>query len=813
MPANQIKGMIASKFPDITRTLMGNNENPIQIQAPDGSIAEFPDGTTDGVIKSVMARYFGGPSGGGDSAPKGPRYLAQTPDTISAEPRSPQPSKPQDGPWTKYQQPNGDKVPLNIEGHRVYVDRGFLSLAPEEQGKAVDEIAQSLGIQGTAKKFDITAPDGRKFRVTGKDAEGALSALRKHLGDGADNTDVLSKIRTASGGMLEGIPVVGPMIRGGVERLAAASIAPFSDKDYSQVLSEIQKMDEGEKAANPILDTASQVAGAIGGTVPMVMAAPAAFGAGGGGLLARTIASGASGAALGGADSAVRSRGDLAETGFGTLAGLATGAAAPIAGRAIGSGWQRLRDFRATKAAAKAAGIDRGALFTLGRAVRDDGMDAATIGQRMNELGPDAMLMDAGPNLQRQAGALAATPGRGQEIVRSAIANRQAGAGARIGDALDTVLGQPADTLALADDIVSKRASAARPLYAKAYEEGSDGVWSPELQRMAGSPMFADAMRRAASTGQDRAILDGFGSFNPRVTVTQDGRITFNRTRPGGSPLYPDLQYWDYVKRNLDDIAGEAKRAGRTEQASVAANLASRLRGELDKAVPSYRAARDAYAGPSAILDAMDEGQEVFRNSYTPGQLKQRLSAMSEGERDAFIQGARAQIAHAMGTARNDATAARAMFQKGYNRDKLEMLVGKGQADQMLKALDAETAFTRTRDIVTGNSETAARSAAMREISGDTGPRFGVREGYMAGGLLGGARSAGMRTIEKIAESLSSTGREARNAGLANAITNKDYDAIVKALEKAQGRKVNSKSIETIARALLVGGGTAAARP
>ncbi len=34
---------------------------PIQIQAPDGSIAEFPDGTPDATITSVMAKTYGGP--------------------------------------------------------------------------------------------------------------------------------------------------------------------------------------------------------------------------------------------------------------------------------------------------------------------------------------------------------------------------------------------------------------------------------------------------------------------------------------------------------------------------------------------------------------------------------------------------------------------------------------------------------------------------------------------------------------------------------------------------------------------------------
>ncbi len=690
-----------------------------------------------------------------------------------------------------------------------------------------DKFDLPQGGDKSSKTFEITAPDGKKYRITGASQEGALNALRKHLG-GTDRQDGSLSAENAVRSTATGVPIIGGMLNK-LDAATNATLAPIIDpllpdgfqklpgqtwdERYQRALGIQNAKDSAFESEHPYVDTGLNVAGAVGGMVPAVIAAPTAFGASGGGLIARILASGASGAAIGGADSAVRSDGDAGAAIRGAIVGGGTGLIAPLAGKAIGAGWQRLRDFRAAKAAAQASGVDRGTLSTIGRAVRDDGLDPAAIGQRMGELGPDAMMMDLGPNLQRQAGALAAMPGRGQEIVRSAIASRQAGAGGRIGSALDDALGQPADTLALADDIVARRANAAKPLYQKAYEEGSGGVWSPELERMAGSPMFADAMRRAATTGQDRAILDGFGSFNPRVSISQDGRISFNQAKAGGSPLYPDLQYWDYVKRNLDDIAGEAKRAGRSEQASIAINLASRLRNELDTAVPSYKAARDAYSGPSAILDAMEEGQGIFRNSYTPGQLRQKLATMNDAEKEAFTQGARAQIADVMGTARNDALAARSTFQKGYNRDKLEMLVGKDEAARMLRTLDAETTFTRTQHVVSGNSETAARSAAMREIAGENGPQFGVREGYMSGGMLGAARSAGMRTAERIIAGLLSAGREARNSGLAEAISRKDYRTIAEALAASQGKSVNDRSIDAVARALLVGGGTAAARP
>jgi hypothetical protein len=150
------------------------------------------------------------------------------------------------------------------------------------------------------------------------------------------STPVADTVATGVGGFLEGIPVVGPMIRGGVERAAAATDAAFSDRTYAGNMEFLNRDNARLKQEHPTLDTAAQITGAIGGTIPMVMAAPAAFGASKAPMLLRMGASGLTGAALGGADAAVRSGGDIEATKGGALWGGGLGVAGPPVAAGVG---------------------------------------------------------------------------------------------------------------------------------------------------------------------------------------------------------------------------------------------------------------------------------------------------------------------------------------------------------------------------------------------------------------------------------------------------------------------------------------------
>ncbi|MGN6772619.1 MAG: hypothetical protein ACTHJQ_22635 [Rhizobiaceae bacterium] len=618
---------------------------------------------------------------------------------------------------------------------------------------------------------------------------------KSHPSDGG----IMDKIGAFASSALEGLPVVGPSFRNVTEDLAALAVKPFSDQSLSDIRQGMHAADTRVQAENPITSKTGGVTGAVMGTIPMVLAAPEAFGAGSAPLWARSILSGMTGAGVGGTDAAVRSGLDPNATANGIMYGGGLGLVAPGVGSALGAGTRALANRFLPQAGSAAERM-------FARAATAD--NATDMGPRLSALGPDAMPMDLGPNLQRQAGALAATPGEAQATIRDAIANRQAAASGRVTQAADTALGSPADTTALADDIIAKRSAAAAPLYQAAYAKNMP--WTPRLKSLLERP----AMRKALSQAQTLAANDANAAPRQFFAKMSNSERPTGILDPSGNPVMtqntnvqfvrtPNVEELDLTKRALDDMISTAQRQGNNNEARIYTQLKNQLTDMIDKSVPEYAQARAAFSGPSAVLDAMDEGGSVFKNTMTPTQLRMRLMQMNPTEKDAFSQGARAQIADIMGTARNDALSARNLFMKGYNREKLELLVGKDQARQMLNSLDAETAFTKTRDIVTGNSETAARTKAQEEIAPKRQPGF-IREAL---NLRFGNAAADLG--DKVIGTATDAAAQARNAELARLLTSNDPAAVgrkIQLIQQAQRRgDLSAQRAKELTQSVIVG--------
>ncbi|WP_247886324.1 hypothetical protein [Brucella intermedia] len=605
---------------------------------------------------------------------------------------------------------------------------------------------------------------------------------------------LLNKMDAATNATLA--PLIDPLLPDSFQKLPGDSW----DERYKQAMDIQQGKDKAFEEQHPYLNTGLNITGGVAGTVPMIMAAPAAFGAGGGGLAARSAASAASGAAMGGADAAIRSDGDPEATKWGAGAGFAMGLAGPAVGQAVGAGVRKVSNAIANRSAAKGASMTPGALSKLGRAAADDGLDALSIRSQLDELGPDAMLMDLGPNLQRQAGALAATPGRGQEIVREAVGHRNAGANQRVISGLDDALGPVANPRAINDTIRQGQ----RDL-APAYEEAFKNSSPVDTSQLASRLDTQASVRRGP--GQKAA-----SEIRKWLNVSSDGVLDTN-------------PYTLFQTRNAIDgrLATEAD----PQAIALYTNARQQIDELLARNVPGIKMADAQYQelarqneGLRTGVKALDSGREALRpdelqQAITEGVNPEGLMVGPSGNTFRMQQAARADIDRQVGTKANDVVALRNVL-KGegdWNRDRIGMLFGQDRADKALNLLEREARFADTSHIVTRNSETAARNAAMQELGGEAAPKFGAREGFMAGGVSGAARSSVVRAVEKVADSILKSSRGANNTSLAEAISGNRkavVDALVK-VQQAQGRLPNSK-VEEIARALLLNSGFNAAR-
>ena len=139
---------------------------------------------------------------------------------------------------------------------------------------------------------------------------------------------------------------------------------------------------------------------------------------------------------------------------------------------------------------------------------------------RLDELGASAMIADLGPGFQGKAASLAAIPGRAQSITRDALNQRQAGANARIGAALDDNLG-PARVPSQLNDSLQAGQRATGAGYDDAFRGGQPhdiSMVADDLERSIGR-LRGDAQRKLS---QVRDMLNETRtnrlSTDPRVT-------------------------------------------------------------------------------------------------------------------------------------------------------------------------------------------------------------------------------------------------------------------------------------------------------
>lgn len=199
---------------------------------------------------------------------------------------------------------------------------------------------QVLGFPDTMTADEIKAVMRQKFPPQSAEALAAPSRIAGAF-EAAEDQPLSTRdtMLAATGGAIEGIPIAGPYLREGLNKLGAVKRSFLNDTAYGDELQNLRTKQEWLKQDRPLTSTAAQVAGSVASMVPLGATAlgAKALGITGKNLLTRTAASTASGTAIGGLDAGARSDWNPADIRSGSAWGAGLGAVAPAIGQAVGA--------------------------------------------------------------------------------------------------------------------------------------------------------------------------------------------------------------------------------------------------------------------------------------------------------------------------------------------------------------------------------------------------------------------------------------------------------------------------------------------
>lgn len=352
---------------------------------------------------------------------------------------------------------------------------------------------------------------------------------------------------------------------------------------------------------------------------------------------------------------------------------------------------------------------------------------------RLKRLGPEARLVDVGgANTQALADVLASMPGRAPQAFARAIRERKAGRGERLIEAADDALRTGGKTYnATVDGLIAERSAAAGPLYQQL--EGVSVQIDQDLYKLlqrAGREALGKSSRLARLAGEDQlAITTALNEARDAIT---------NATIPGKPVPFKSL---DHVKQALYDL--ESAYAGNGEKAEAAAfkNVRRELTAKLDAMSPKdaagvsiYAQARNAHAGPSQIMDAVEAGRAAL--SEKPPELSRLLADMTDSEQEGFRVGILQALREKAGS-KGGATQLLDFWQDKNTKDKLQLVFG-NDFNKFKAALLREDVLKKLDQIGSG-SKTFQRLLAADDL--------GAQLAQDAGAVTAAAKTGDLSTI------------------------------------------------------------------
>jgi hypothetical protein len=395
-------------------------------------------------------------------------------------------------------------------------------------------------------------------------------------------------------------------------------------------------------------------------------------------------------------------------------------------------------------------------------------------------------IMEFGGKATKQLGETVASYPGARVVAENLAEERKAGAGNRILTDFQQAFNINKDPMEIADDIIKLRNAAASPLYKKAYEKNAL-IGGASIDKVMQDPAFIRAYARANQIAQREVNEKGEIIGKKLPDLKENGNVF-------------DLETINYIKRGIDDEIFVSKNPaaglGKDEIKSLG-NLRKVFIDNVDAQAPTeYKQARQAFAGPTQVYEAIENGRGFF--DLDARTLKKTYDALGASEKDGFAIGAYDAIRTKIQTGADGIDQIKRTFGSPEKRDQIKVLIGDDAFKNLEVQLGREKAIRSTDIQITGGSPTQRRTEAAKEFEGSTElvPQM-AEKGLVKGGmdyLLRSVTGPGSRTAETLAPDLYSVD-PARQAQIVDRLKLLDEYLRNQALQQQVGAGVVAPSL------------------
>jgi muramidase (phage lysozyme) len=407
-----------------------------------------------------------------------------------------------------------------------------------------------------------------------------------------------------------------------------------------------------------------------------------------------------------------------------------------------------------------------------------------------NREGQPVSVMDlGGDNARNLARSAANTSGEAKAALDNSINDRFESQVPRVSDYLRNLFGgKVADVEANREALQVAARQVNKPAYAKAYgSPNAQSLWDEGFEQVAQAPVVQQAIKDATRTGANRAAAEGWTPVrNPFAFNEASQRMVLKDPN-----VKPNLQFWDHVKRNLDDTINTLERGGEKSAAADAKQLRSMLTQRLDEMVPEFKTARAGAARFFGAEDALDAGKQFVRSNQNLDEARRAFVQLKGPERELFQQGFVSGLLDDLSRVGDRRNVLNSINQNPAAKAKLEMVLGPEKWGKLEAQLRIEGIMDLARGAVQGNSTTARQIFELTAAGGVGGYQHLSGDPAAAGSalatwaLLRGHRGIDQRVAKRVGQMLASNDPSVLQKGLAIVSRNKNMMEALRSADAA----------------------------